>query len=303
MPLDAMIDTSPGYIRIDSATVHDTVEPRRAVVQRRHRRVEQRRRHQDRASGRHRSARASTSSGSASAVRCRRDFPGESPGIVWDPAKWTEGALASVSIGYQVGVTPLQMVAAVGAIANGGEYVEPRVVRAVYRGQPPLRRPAEGRTPGDQRGHRGRADHHHGKRRRGRHRQAGADPGLHDRRQDRHRRQAGERALLELRLQRVVCRLPAVARSGARDHRGDRLAARPNRYYGGPVSAPIFRRIAEVGAALSGHLAVDRPDAPGARGAARRRDRAADGRHGRGVAGREPGRRRTGRRDSGSRAA
>jgi cell division protein FtsI (penicillin-binding protein 3) len=62
------------------------------------------------------------------------DFPNESPGIVWDRAKWTESALASVSMGYQVGVTPLQMVAAVSAIANRGEYIEPRVVRAVYKG-------------------------------------------------------------------------------------------------------------------------------------------------------------------------
>src|SRR5207244_10578355 len=54
------------------------------------------------------------------------DFPGESPGIVWDPAKWTESALASVSMGYQVGVTPLQMVTAVSSVANGGELVEPR---------------------------------------------------------------------------------------------------------------------------------------------------------------------------------
>ncbi len=61
------------------------------------------------------------------------DFPGESPGIVWDPAKWTESALASVSMGYQVGVTPLQMVAAVSSVANGGELIEPRVIRAVYR--------------------------------------------------------------------------------------------------------------------------------------------------------------------------
>jgi cell division protein FtsI (penicillin-binding protein 3) len=61
------------------------------------------------------------------------DFPGESPGIVWSPDKWTDDAIASVSMGYQVGVTPLQMVAAVSAVANGGELVEPRIVRAVYR--------------------------------------------------------------------------------------------------------------------------------------------------------------------------
>ena len=60
------------------------------------------------------------------------DFPGESPGIVWSPAKWTDSALASVSMGYQVGVTPLQIAGAMSAVANGGEYVEPRVVRAVY---------------------------------------------------------------------------------------------------------------------------------------------------------------------------
>ena len=62
-----------------------------------------------------------------------RDFPGESSGIVWNPSKWNDGALASVSMGYQVGVTPLQIVAAVSAVANGGEYVEPRVIHAVYR--------------------------------------------------------------------------------------------------------------------------------------------------------------------------
>ena len=61
------------------------------------------------------------------------DFPGESPGIVWRTDTWTDSALASVAMGYQVGVTPLQMLAAVGSVANGGQYVEPRVIRAVYR--------------------------------------------------------------------------------------------------------------------------------------------------------------------------
>jgi cell division protein FtsI (penicillin-binding protein 3) len=63
--------------------------------------------------------------------RSSPDFPGESAGIVWDPAKLTDSALASVSMGYQVGVTPLQMAAAVSSIANGGELFEPRIVRAV----------------------------------------------------------------------------------------------------------------------------------------------------------------------------
>jgi cell division protein FtsI/penicillin-binding protein 2 len=60
------------------------------------------------------------------------DFPGENAGIVWSPEKWTDSALASVSMGYQIAVTPLQMAAAVSSVANGGQYVEPRVVRAIY---------------------------------------------------------------------------------------------------------------------------------------------------------------------------
>jgi cell division protein FtsI (penicillin-binding protein 3) len=61
------------------------------------------------------------------------DFPAENAGIVWERTKWTDSALASVSMGYQVGVTPLQMAAAISSVANGGQYVEPRVVRAAYR--------------------------------------------------------------------------------------------------------------------------------------------------------------------------
>lgn len=62
------------------------------------------------------------------------DFPGESPGIVWDPSKINDSALASMSMGYQVAVTPLQMAAAASAVANGGTVYEPHVVRAIIRG-------------------------------------------------------------------------------------------------------------------------------------------------------------------------
>ena len=61
------------------------------------------------------------------------DFRGESPGIVWRPDKLDDSALASISMGYQVGVTPLQMVMAASVVANGGRLVEPRVVRAFIK--------------------------------------------------------------------------------------------------------------------------------------------------------------------------
>ena len=62
------------------------------------------------------------------------DFPSESPGIVWNASQLNDSALASVSMGYQVGVTPLQMAAAASVIANGGTLYEPHVVRATVKG-------------------------------------------------------------------------------------------------------------------------------------------------------------------------
>ena len=61
------------------------------------------------------------------------DFRGESSGIVWNPARLDPSGLASVSMGYQISVTPLQMVSAVSSVANGGTLIEPRIVRAFIR--------------------------------------------------------------------------------------------------------------------------------------------------------------------------
>jgi cell division protein FtsI/penicillin-binding protein 2 len=61
------------------------------------------------------------------------EFMGEEPGILWNPARLDASGLASMAMGYQVSVTPLQMVSAVAAIANGGELVAPQIVRAVVR--------------------------------------------------------------------------------------------------------------------------------------------------------------------------
>lgn len=65
--------------------------------------------------------------------RLAPDFPGQSPGIVWRPEQLDDSAIASVSMGYQIGVTPLQMATAVSAVANGGKLLEPHLVRATIR--------------------------------------------------------------------------------------------------------------------------------------------------------------------------
>ena len=64
-----------------------------------------------------------------------RDFPGESRGIVYDPSRLDDSELASVSMGYNISVTALQMASAMSVIANGGELVEPRLVRALLSGE------------------------------------------------------------------------------------------------------------------------------------------------------------------------
>ena len=65
-------------------------------------------------------------------TRLTPDLPGEQAGIVW--GELSDTALASVSMGYQIGVTPLQMATAVSSIANGGQLMRPRLVRAFWNG-------------------------------------------------------------------------------------------------------------------------------------------------------------------------
>jgi cell division protein FtsI/penicillin-binding protein 2 len=73
--------------------------------------------------------------------RSTRELPGITPGQ-WSPRGLDIGGVASVSMGYQVGVTPLQMVMAASVVANGGLLMQPRFVRAVIRdGRREVRQP------------------------------------------------------------------------------------------------------------------------------------------------------------------
>lgn len=59
------------------------------------------------------------------------DFPGESKGIVLRREQWTGSTIGTVPLGQGIAVTPIQMVAAYGAIANGGLTVAPHLVSRV----------------------------------------------------------------------------------------------------------------------------------------------------------------------------
>ncbi len=56
------------------------------------------------------------------------DLPAEDPGTLHPLARWTSYSVSSVPMGHEIGVTPLQLVTAMSAIANGGEIVRPYVV-------------------------------------------------------------------------------------------------------------------------------------------------------------------------------
>ena len=56
------------------------------------------------------------------------DLPGEVDGTLKKPREWSGRTRASMSIGYEVDVTPLQMLTAYSALANGGVLVKPYVV-------------------------------------------------------------------------------------------------------------------------------------------------------------------------------
>jgi cell division protein FtsI (penicillin-binding protein 3) len=70
------------------------------------------------------------------------DLPGESKGLVRRLENWTPVSVGSISMGQEIGVTPIQLVTAVSAIANGGLLMRPRVVKELRRGEIAL--PMEG---------------------------------------------------------------------------------------------------------------------------------------------------------------
>jgi cell division protein FtsI (penicillin-binding protein 3) len=56
------------------------------------------------------------------------ELPSETRGLLRNPKKWGATSILSMAIGQEVGVTPVQLVTMVSALANGGVYMPPHVL-------------------------------------------------------------------------------------------------------------------------------------------------------------------------------
>ena len=59
------------------------------------------------------------------------DLPAEAGGVVRDLPDWTKTSLASISMGHEISVTPLQTAQMISAVANGGTLYKPYVVHKI----------------------------------------------------------------------------------------------------------------------------------------------------------------------------
>jgi cell division protein FtsI (penicillin-binding protein 3) len=56
------------------------------------------------------------------------ELPGETRGITKPPSRWSKVSIAAISIGQEVGISPIQLAGMISTFANDGVYVAPRIV-------------------------------------------------------------------------------------------------------------------------------------------------------------------------------
>ena len=59
------------------------------------------------------------------------ELPGETRGLLKPPKRWSAASIGAMSIGQEIGVTPIQVASMISAIANDGIYTAPRIVAGV----------------------------------------------------------------------------------------------------------------------------------------------------------------------------
>jgi cell division protein FtsI/penicillin-binding protein 2 len=59
------------------------------------------------------------------------NLPGEISGMIKEPRQWSKISITAIPMGQEVGVTALQLAAAISVIANGGQLVKPYIVKEI----------------------------------------------------------------------------------------------------------------------------------------------------------------------------
>ena len=63
------------------------------------------------------------------------ELPGETRGLTKPVSRWSKVSIAAISMGQEIGITPLQLVGLISTMANDGMYVAPRIVAATTEPQ------------------------------------------------------------------------------------------------------------------------------------------------------------------------
>ena len=63
------------------------------------------------------------------------ELPGETRGMTKPVSRWSKVSIAAISMGQEIGITPLQLVGLISTMANDGVYVAPRITAATIQPQ------------------------------------------------------------------------------------------------------------------------------------------------------------------------
>ena len=69
------------------------------------------------------------------------ELPGENRGLLRPLENWSASSIGSLAMGQEVSVTPIQILSAISAVANGGTLYRPHIVREIDGGEPGALRP------------------------------------------------------------------------------------------------------------------------------------------------------------------
>ena len=153
------------------------------------------------------------------------ELPGETRGMTKPPSRWSKVSIAAISMGQEIGISPIQLTGLISTFANDGVWVAPRIVTGTATPQTPLQTVAFHQAEGAARDfflHRRRDALDDAESRARGHRPQGDSGRLHVGGEDRYwaESRSGHGGVFEDEIYRIVCRIRSGEQSADRG-RGD----------------------------------------------------------------------------------